>query len=142
MIDSDQLEKAFNNEENTQLLDLTNKKMKLKNKMLNKLNLSKKQFKEISKKLENYRYIDELPELKYGSFIRWISLKNPEVIKLSNGGLVMEIKIDLSGIKIVCKNNMNRFFQINMNENLIFQKLNNQENVLLSALDYINNNLN
>jgi len=139
MIDSDQLEKAFNNEENTQLLDLTNKKIEtVKIKMLNKLNLSKKQFKEISKKLENYRYIDELPELKYGSFIRWISLKNPEVIKLSNGGLVMEIKIDLSGIKIVCKNNMNRFFQINMNENLIFQKLNNQENVLLSALDYIN----
>jgi hypothetical protein len=139
MIDSDELEKAFNNEENTQLLDLTNKKIEtVKIKMLNKLNLSKKQFKEISKKLENYRYIDELPELKYGSFIRWISLKNPEVIKLSNGGLVMEIKIDLSGIKIVCKNNMNRFFQINMNENLIFQKLNNQENVLLSALDYIN----
>ena len=106
--------------------------------MLNKLNLSKKQFKEISKKLENYRYIDELPELKYGSFIRWISLKNPELIKLSNGGLVMEIKIDLSGIKIVCKNNLNKFFQINMNENLIFQKLNNQESVLLSALDYIN----
>lgn len=139
MIDPDQLEKAFNNEENTQLLELTNKKIEtVKIKMLNKLNLSKKQFKEISKKLENYRYIDELPELKYGSFIRWISLKNPEVIKLSNGGLVMEIKIDLSGIKIVCKNNMNRFFQINMNENLIFQKLNNQENVLLSALDYIN----
>lgn len=139
MIDSDELEKAFNNEENTQLLELTNKKIEtVKIKMLNKLNLSKKQFKEISKKLENYRYIDELPELKYGSFIRWISLKNPEVIKLSNGGLVMEIKIDLSGIKIVCKNNMNRFFQINMNENLIFQKLNNQENVLLSALDYIN----
>ena len=139
MIDSDQLEKAFNNEENAQLLDLTNKKIEtVKIKMLNKLNLSKKQFKEISKKLENYRYIDELPELKYGSFIRWISLKNPEVIKLSNGGLVMEIKIDLSGIKIVCKNNMNRFFQINMNENLIFQKLNNQESVLLSALDYIN----
>ena len=139
MIDPDQLEKAFNNEENTQLLDLTNKKIeKEKIKMLNKLNLSKKQFKEISKKLENYRYIDELPELKYGSFIRWISLKNPEKVKLSNGGLVMEIKIELSGIIIVCKNNLNRFFQINMNENLIFQKLNNQESVLLSALDYIN----
>ena len=139
MIDPDQLEKAFNNEENTQLLDLTNKKIEnVKIKMLNKLNLSKKQFKEISKKLENYRYIDELPELKYGSFIRWISLKNPEKVKLSNGGLVMEIKIELSGIIIVCKNNLNRFFQINMNENLIFQKLNNQESVLLSALDYIN----
>lgn len=139
MIDPDQLEKAFNNEENTQLLDLTNKKIEnVKIKMLNKLNLNKNQFKEFTKKLENYRYIDELPELKYGSFIRWISLKNPEIIKLSNGGLVMEIKIELSGIIIVCKNNLNRFFQINMNENLIFQKLNNQESVLLSALDYIN----
>lgn len=139
MIDPDQLEKAFSNEENSQLLELTNEKIEtVKIKMLNKLNLNKKQFKEISKKLENYRYIDELPELKYGSFIRWISLKNPEIIKLSNGGLVMEIKIELSGIIIVCKNNLNNFFQINMNENLIFQKLNNQESVLLSALDYIN----
>ena len=139
MIDPDQLEKAFSNEENSQLLELTNEKIEtVKIKMLNKLNLNKKQFKEISKKLENYRYIDELPELKYGSFIRWISLKNPEIIKLSNGRLVMEIKIELSGIIIVCKNNLNNFFQINMNENLIFQKLNNQESVLLSALDYIN----
>ena len=139
MIDPDQLEKAFSNEENSQLLELTNEKIEtVKIKMLNKLNLNKKQFKEISKKLENYRYIDELPELKYGSFIRWISLKNPEIIKLSNGGLVMEIKIELSGIIIVCKNNLNNFFQINMNENLIFQKLNNQESILLSALDYIN----
>ncbi|MDA9216197.1 hypothetical protein N9O88_00040 [bacterium] len=139
MVNPVELEKAYNNEENSQLLELTNEKIETaKIKMLNKLNLNKKQFKEISKKLENYRYIDELPELKYGSFIRWISLKNPEIIKLSNGGLVMEIKIELSGIIIVCKNNLNNFFQINMNENLIFQKLNNQESVLLSALDYIN----
>ena len=139
MVNPDELEKAYNNEENSQLLELTNEKIETaKIKMLNKLNLNKKQFKEISKKLENYRYIDELPDLKYGSFIRWISLKNPEIIKLSNGGLVMEIKIELSGIIIVCKNNLNNFFQINMNENLIFQKLNNQESVLLSALDYIN----
>lgn len=139
MVNPVELEKAYNNEENSQLLELTNEKIEtVKIQMLNKLNLNKKQFNELLNKLKKYRYIDELPDLKYGSFIRWISLKNPEIIKLSNGGLVMEIKIELSGIKIVCKNNMNIFFQINMNENLIFQKLNNQENVLLSALDYIN----
>tara|TARA_Y100000389_G_scaffold166316_1_gene171014 strand:+ start:10416 stop:10838 length:423 start_codon:yes stop_codon:yes gene_type:complete len=139
MVNPDELEKAYNNEENAQLLDLTNEKIEtVKIQMLKQINLDKKQFKEMLNKLKNYRYIDELPDLKYGAFIRWISLKNPEIIKLSNGGLVMEIKIELSGIKIVCKNNMNVFFQINMNENLIFQKLNNQENVLLSALDYIN----
>ena len=139
MVNPVELEKAYNNEENSQLLELTNEKIEtVKIQMLNKLNLNKKQFNELLNKLKKYRYIDDLPDLKYGSFIRWISLKNPEIIKLSNGGLVMEIKIELSGIKIVCKNNMNIFFQINMNENLIFQKLNNQENVLLSALDYIN----
>ena len=52
MIDPDQLEKAFSNEENSQLLELTNEKIEtVKIKMLNKLNLNKKQFKEISKKL-------------------------------------------------------------------------------------------
>ena len=103
--------------------------------MLKQINLDKKQFKEMLNKLKNYRYIDELPDLKYGAFIRWISLKNPEIIKLSNGGLVMEIKIELSGIKIVCKNNMNRIFNVNMSENFIFQKLTDQEKIILYAID-------
>ena len=34
---------------------------------------------------------------------------------------------------------MNRHFQINMEENLLFQKLSNQELVILYALEYVNN---
>ena len=36
------------------------------------------------------------------------------------------------------KNNMNRFFQINLDENLIFQKLTDQEKIILYAIDIVN----
>ena len=133
------LEKAFNNENNEPLLELTDEKIEeSKINILSKLCLEKKSINFLLKKLKNYRYIDELPELKDGAFIRWISLKNPDCVKLTNGGLIIEIKIHNNGIIIICKNNMNRIFQLNMNENLIFQKINQEEMVLLSALNYLN----
>ena len=43
MVNPDELEKAYNNEENSQLLELTNEKIEtVKIQMLNKLNLNKK----------------------------------------------------------------------------------------------------
>ncbi len=36
------------------------------------------------------------------------------------------------------KNRMNRFFQINLDENLIFQKLTDQEKIILYAIDLAN----
>ena len=48
------------------------------------------------------------------------------------------MKVGDDGIIIVCKNRMNRFFSFKMNETLIFQRLTEQEQVLLSALDYLN----
>ena len=64
-------------------------------------------------------------------------MKNPENIKLSNGGIVCDIKIN-EGINIICRNNMHRFFQLKMGECLVFQKLSQQEQVILKALDYLN----
>lgn len=138
-LDIEKLLSALEDEENADLLELDMKKIaEEKSDILNKLELPKKQQKELLKKLKHYRYIDELPGMKYGSYIRWISLKNPENLRLTNGGIVCEMKVGDNGIVIVCKNNFNRFFQLNMTETLIFQKLNEQELVLLSALDYIN----
>jgi hypothetical protein len=91
-------------------------------------------------KLENYEVIDELPELKYGSYIRWINIKNIHNNKLTNGGIVCDIIITDNGISIKCKNNLNKMFNLIMSKNLIFQKLNNQEKVLLTAIDFVYNN--
>ena len=130
---------ALEDDDNAQLLELDFKKIEIeKKKILDKLQLPQKQQNVLLKKLRQYRYIDELPGMKYGSYVRWISLKNPENLKLTNGGIVCEMKVGDKGIVIVCKNNFNRFFQLNMTETLIFKKLTEQELVLLSALEYIN----
>tara|TARA_B100000902_G_scaffold399490_1_gene470593 strand:- start:1049 stop:1474 length:426 start_codon:yes stop_codon:yes gene_type:complete len=137
-LDITRLMKALDNQDNESIMNIDHKKIKsIKNDMLQKIGLSREKLKSYHKSLKMYRYIDELPELRFGSYIRWISLKNPDNITLSNGGLVCDIKVD-NGIKIICKNNINRFFQFNMEECLIFQKLSEQEQVILSALDYLN----
>tara|TARA_B100000902_G_C27282149_1_gene902382 strand:+ start:1228 stop:1653 length:426 start_codon:yes stop_codon:yes gene_type:complete len=129
---------ALKNEDNETVLDLNHEKIdSLKNDMLTKLNLPEKTMCDFQKLLKDYRYIDELPELNYGRYVRWIPLKNVTVAKLTSGGFVCDVKID-DGINIVCKNVMNRHFQFKMGDCLIFQKLSPQEQVLLSAMDYIN----
>jgi hypothetical protein len=42
-----------------------------------------------------------------------------------------------SDIHIFCKNNMNRLFQLKMSENIIFQKVSDQEKILLQVMDYL-----
>lgn len=137
IFDIDTLSKALDNEENEELLNLDNSKIKcIKNDILQKLGLPTSKLKAYHKTLKNYRYIDELPGIRYGAYIRWISLRDPANIKLTNGGIICDIKVE-DCIHIVCKNNMNRFFEIKMGECLIFQKLSEQEQILLSAMDYL-----
>ena len=129
---------ALDNETNESIMDLTTSKLKtIKNNILQKLQLNREELKMLHTKLKYYRYVDELHDIQYGAYIRWIPLKNPEKIYLTNGGLICEIKILDEGVHIICKNNMNRFFQIKLDENLIFQKLTDQERTILSVLDHL-----
>lgn len=139
-IDVNLLMKSLENEDNNVLMNLDTKTIqKIKNDMLQKLNLPVEKLKSFHKSLKQYRYIDEIPDLKYGAYVRWVNLKNPNDLKLTTGGLVCDIKISNDDVIISCKNNYNKFFSFKLNECLVFQKLSDQENVLLSALDYLNN---
>ena len=89
------------------------------------------------KKLKAYRYCTDLKDLQEGFFIRWIPLNNPEKIILTKGGIVCEVKLVKDELYILCKNFMDNFFQIKFDEVIIFQKLSNQEQIILSILDYI-----
>lgn len=138
MEDMDKLLHALDNNNNANILSQTTKTIEdTKEYMLLNLGLSKATHRGILKKLKLYQFVDELPDMKYGSYIRWINLTNAETLKLTNGGIVCEMKVGEKGIIIVCRNNINRFFQFNMNECLIFRKMTEQELILLSALDYI-----
>jgi hypothetical protein len=136
--ESADLLKALDNENNSSVINLNSRKIKsIKNDMLQKLQMSGSMLKNYHTKLSNYRYVDDLEDVQYGCYIRWIPLQNPTVIKLTNGGTIVDIKILENGIHIVCKNNMNRIFQIKFDECMIFQKLTEQENVIISVLDYL-----
>jgi hypothetical protein len=132
------LEKSLNNNNNKNISTLTfdtiNKEKEL---IINELNLSKKNTNELLKKLKDYQYIDEYPQLIEGRYIRWINIKNPDDIKLTNGGILCEIKINDS-ISLIMKNKNNVFFQIKLDESLVFQILTNQEKIILYAIDLIN----
>ena len=139
-MDVSKLLQALEDETNESLLNMNTRKIKeIKNKILKELNLSKKDTLEIAKKLKDYKYIDEINELKYGTYIRWIPLNDPNNITLTKGAIFCEIKITDEGTFCICKNYgfQSRYFQIMIDTNLIFQKLTDQEHVLLSALDHL-----
>ena len=146
-LDMEKLVKALDNDNNQNIVDneLDYKKInQAKNDILQQLQLSRDSLKIMHKQLKSYRYIDSMEEVRYGSYIRWIKLNNPENIKLTNGGIVIDIKVfkyeeeGIDEVHLVCRNRMNRLFQIKLNENIVFQKLNDQEQVLLSAMEYLN----
>lgn len=139
-MDINKLMNALDNDANECIMNLTTKKiMDMNLYILKELHLSNEITANYLKKLKGYRYVDEINELTHGSFIRWIPITNPEYLPLHNCAMICEIKIIDDGILITCKNFMHRHYTFKMEECLIFQKLKNQELVIISALDHLEN---
>ena len=137
-MDTNKLLKALDDDSNENLLNFTTKKLReMTLNILKELHLSKKETLDMMGKLTNYKYVDEMNDLKYGTYIRWVPISNPDDIDLKKGAIFCEMKITDDGVFLVCKGFGNRHFQIKMDENLVFQRLTDQEQVLLSALDHL-----
>ena len=108
----------------------------MKNNILQRMLFDRDELKAYHKLLTNYRYIDEIDELKYGSYIRWFNIKKSS-LKLLNGGFIIDITNRNGDIIILCKNGLNRLFNLKMNESIIFQKNTKQEELLIKILDHI-----
>jgi hypothetical protein len=139
-MDINKLLKALDDDTNENLLNFTSNKIKEMNlNIIKELHLTREETTSVLKKLENYKYIDEMNELKYGTYVRWIPIDDVKKISLLKGGIFCEMKITDDGVFLVCKNfgYNSRHFRISMDKNLIFQKMTEQELVLLSALDHL-----
>ena len=133
------LETALNNNNNANIMELTSEKIaSWKNNALQRLFLERSKLKSFHKKLKEYKYISGMDDLSFGHYIRWVNLKNTDNFKLTNGAIVCDIKVINDQVQIICKGGRNRIFQIKFDENMIFQKLTDQEKVLLSVLDHLN----
>jgi len=94
---------------------------------------------EICNKLIGYRHVDELHELHKGKHVRWIrstinTLGDP---KLTNGGIVTDIKFLDNGTHILCMNVLHRFVQYKFDDCITFQKLSAEEQLILMAYEHM-----
>ncbi len=137
-LDSDYLLKALDNENNNGIENLTSRKIKaIKNDYLQQLQLPREKIKDFHVKLKDYRFVDDLTNIQYGRYIRWINLKNPDNITLTTGAVIIDIQIETYGIYLLCKNFRGGRIQVKIDECFIFQKLTDQEKTIISALDYL-----
>jgi len=137
-MDVNKLLQALDDDKNESLINLTTDKiLEMNLNILKELHLPKVETLKLLNKIKEYKYVDEMNELKYGAHIRWIPLEDPENIVLKQGAIFCEMKIKENGVYCVCKNYYGKHFQISFDKHLIFQKLTEQELVLLSALDHL-----
>ena len=137
-LDVSTLLNALENETNTSIMNLTSSRIKdIKNNVLQSLQMERKLLKSFHKKLKSYRYCSDMKDLQFGFYIRWIPLKTPDAILLTNGGIIIDIDIINNCIQLKVKNNQNRIFQIKFDEVMVFQKISPQEKVILGVLDYL-----
>ena len=135
----DVLLNALDNENNTGVAGLSSSKIKKeKNDILQKLQISGKELKQFHTSLKDYRYINELKDLQAGRYIRWIPL-NPDTseIKLTRGAILVNVFINDEGAVLVCRNALNQSIIVKFDRVLIFQKLSEQEQILITAIDFL-----
>ena len=137
-VDVNKLMYALDNENNENIMNLTTQNiLEMNLNILKELHLDKQTTLNYLKKLKEYRYIDEINDLKHGAFIKWIPITDPSYLTLHHCGMICEIKITDNGVFITCKNFMHRHYTFKMDECLIFQKLTSQEKVIMYALDHL-----
>ena len=138
-LDIPALEKALENENNAAVSILNTRKIGAeKTRQLMQLGLSHSVLADYLYKLRDYRHVDDLNGLMHGAYIRWIDLKNPERLCLARGAIVCDIKIGQKGVHLLCKTHPHpAMFHVMMDEVIIFQRLSQQERVILSAMDYL-----
>jgi hypothetical protein len=97
---------------------------------IDELNLEKEVALDYCKRLTGYRLVDKICDLRNGRLLRWIKRENGS---LTNGGILVNVNMNPKGVKVLCKNNMDRFFGVRFDDCLIFQKLTMEEQIVLSA---------
>lgn len=110
----------------------------------------------ICKKLIGYRYVDEIHELHKGKVTAWIRIRKsvaqellekqsvgaetPYIVqpKLSGTGILVNIKFADRGTNVVISNPPNhRFTQYRFDDCLTFQKMTEEEQLILMAYEYL-----
>ena len=137
-MDIEFLQHALENDNNLNIINTNIQEIKnKKNEILQEIGLKRDDLKRFHKKLNGYMYVDNIKDLKYGRTIRWINLNKIDAIKITNGALLCDIKIHDKGLALVLKGYNHNYITLYLNENIIFQKLTAEEEIILKAVNYL-----
>ena len=137
-INTETLSNALSDIKNDSIINTNIREIKtIKNNVLQQLQLPRNKLKDFHNRLEKYKYVDEITELNCGDYVRWIDLTDANNINLTRGAFICDVEINSDGVHIKLKTIYNKYIQIRMDEIFLFQKLNDSELVVLSALKYL-----
>ena len=138
-LNMDLLNRAIENEENTHILNLTTENVaKAKISILYDMISDEDKRQDILNKLDGYVYIDEIHEVRSGTYIRWLNVEDNDNVILEKGGIFCDVRFSDYGTVLRCKTFRNRYYEVKMDNIILFRKLTPQERVLLCALTYLN----
>ncbi len=132
---------AMTKTENITIANMTMKKIaERRHEILSSLNLTPEKREEFERKLQMYRVIEDPYELKHNQLIRWIPLRSLETRPyITLGGCLFRIKYnEEEAVHIVTMRNVKRFvFNIKFELNVVFQRLSQEELLILRAVEYV-----
>lgn len=120
--------------ENKSLHDVFDEKMQV----LSELTRNKELVDSILEKLTDYRYVKNICDLHNAKHIRYIK-KGKSPIVLERGSNVVGFLYTNKGTNIQCMRYDQRVFQIKMDDYIIFQRMNENELLILALQDKIEN---
>ncbi len=132
---------AMNKTENNTIANTTLKKISARRHgILSSLNLTPEKMNEFERKLHMYRVIENPWDLKHNQLIRWIPLRSLETRPyITLGGTLFRVRENVEEkIHIVTIRNIKRFvFNIRFELNVVFQRLSQEELMILRAVEYV-----
>jgi hypothetical protein len=138
-LNMDLLARAAENEDNAHILNLTADAVAAaKTSILYEMVNNEVARQDIMEKLDGYVYIDEIHEVRSGTYIRWLNVGDDDDITLAKGGIFCDVRFSDYGAVLRCKTFRNRYYEVKMDNVILFRKLTPQERVLMCALTYLN----
>jgi len=132
---------AMTKTENMTIANMTLSKIAARRQeVLSTMNLTPEKYAEFERKLHMYRVIEHPDELKHNQLIRWIPLRSLETRPyVTLGGCLFRVKYnEEESIHTVTIRNVKKFvFNIKFELNAVFQRLSQEELLILRAVEYV-----
>ena len=132
---------AMTKTENSTIANMTLPKIAARrHEILSSMNLTPEKMEEFERKLHLYRVIESPDELKHNQLIRWIPLRSLETRPyITLGGCLFRVRYnEEEALHIVTIRNVKKFvFNIKFELNAVFQRLSQEELLILRAVEYV-----